>query len=407
MYFMKTRNCTGIFVLIFFGLFANVMDAQNISKSDNFAETYKKFKIFYEQELKQSGIVGSSFVFLKDNKIFAEDFYGMANLEKNQAVDENTIYHWASNTKPFTGIAIMQLRDRGLLKLDDPVIKYLPELTAVHNPFGDMSEITIRQLMNHSAGFRGRTFPWSDDKDWQPFEPQDFSQIVAMLPYTEILFKPGSKFSYSNLGIVFLGQIIERLTLDDYEVYIDKNILKPLEMYRSYFDATPYHLLKYRSHSYYIENGKRTTGRFDANSGITVSNSGLNSPLPDMIKYLNFLIGDSQKQEIYDGVLKRSSLEEMFQPTIAAPADANGNAGFTTDIGLIFFLDRRGGETYYGHGGDQNGFIGYIEFSPKKRTASIMVFNTNLILPANTPLEKDTVGKLRKAVRQLHESVKN
>lgn len=405
MNFMKTKIYPVFFVSIFFGLFANVMNAQNTSKNDNFPEAYQKFKTYYENELKQAGIVGSSFVFLKDNKILASDFYGMANLEKNQAVDENTIYHWASNTKPFTGIAIMQLRDRGLLKLDDPVIKYLPELRAVHNPFGEMSEITIRHLLNHSSGFRGRTFPWSDDKDWQPFEPQDYEQIVAMLPYTEIRFKPGSKFSYSNLGIVFLGRIIERLTLDDYEVYIDKNILKPLEMYRSYFDATPYHLLKYRSHSYYIENGKRTPGRFDANSGITVSNSGLNSPLPDMIKYLNFLIGDPNKQEIYDGILKRSSLEEMFQPTIAAPLDANGNSEFTTDIGLIFFLDRRGGETFLGHGGDQNGFISYIEFNQKKRTASILVFNTNIILPANTPLEKDTVGKLRKAVRVLHESV--
>lgn len=378
------------------------MNGQTVSKNEKFSDAYQKFKTFYENELKQEGIVGSSFIFLKDHEAIAKDFYGSANLEKNQAVDENTIYHWASNTKPFTGIAIMQLRDRGLLKLDDPVIKYIPELKAVHDPYGDISEITIRQLMNHSAGFRNRTFPWSDDKDWQPFEPQDFSQIVAMLPYTEILFKPGSKFSYSNLGIVFLGQIIERLTLDDYEVYIDKNVLKPLEMYRSYFDTTPYHLLKHRSQSYYIENGKRTTGRFDANSGITVSNSGLNSPLTDMIKYLNFLIGDESKKEIYDGILKRSSLQEMFTQTIAAPLDANGNAGFTTGIGLNFFLDERDGDTYLGHGGDQNGFISYIEFNLKKRTASILVFNTNIILPANTPPEKDMVGKLRKAVRVLH-----
>ncbi len=402
---MKTRNCLIFSILIFFELFLTAMNAQNISKNDDFDEAYEKFKALYEQELKQSGIVGSSFVFLKDNKIRAWEFHGAANLEKNQKTDENTIYHWASNTKPFTGIAIMQLRDHGLLKLDDPIVKYLPELETVHNPFGEMSKITIRQLMNHTAGFRNPTFPYKNGKDWQPFEPQDFSQIEAMLPFTEILFKPGSRYSYSNLGIVFLGQIIERLTLDDYEVYIDKNILKPLEMYRSYFDATPYHLLKYRSHSYYIENGRRTTGRFDANSGITVSNSGLNSPLPDMIKYLNFLIGEAGKKKIYDGVLKRSSLEEMFQPTISAPLDANGNAGFTTDIGLIFFLDQRGDEIFFGHGGDQNGFISYIEFNLKKRTASVVVFNTNIILPANTPPEKDTVGKLRKAVRGLHESI--
>ena len=400
---MKSIKAVPGFLLILFNLFSATMNAQ----TDNFPETYKKFKTVYEQELKQAGIVGSSFVFLKDNKILAQEFYGRANLEKNQKTDENTIYHWASNTKPFTGIAIMQLRDRGLLKLDDPAVKYLPELKAVHNSFGDINDITIRHLMNHTAGFRNSTFPYKNGKDWQPFEPQDFSQIVAMMPFTEILFKPGSRYGYSNLGIVFLGQIIERITSDDYEVYVDKNILKPLEMYRSYFDATPYHLLKNRSHSYYIENGRRTTGRFDANSGITVSNSGLNSPLPDMIKYLNFLIGDASKKEIYDAVLKRSSLEEMFQPTISAQRDANGNAGFSTDISLIYFIDKQGGETYLGHGGDQNGFISYIEFNQKKRTASILVFNTNIILPDNTPPEKDTVGKLRKAVRGLHESIKN
>ena len=375
------------------------------AQTDKFPAAWEKFRAQYLAELKAAGVVGSSFVFLKDNKPIAHEYYGSANLAKNQPVDENTIYHWASNTKPFTGMAIMQLRDRGLLKLDDPVTKYLPELRAVHNPYGSMDDITIRMLMTHSAGFRNPTWPWDKGLDWEPFEPTEYSQLVAMLPYTEILFKPGSKFSYSNPGIIFLGKIIEKLSGDDYEVYIDKNIFKPLEMYHSYFDATPYHLMKYRSASYYIENGKRTTARFDANTGITVSNSGLNSPLPDMTKYLNFLMGDPKKQDVYDGVLKRSSLEEMWRPEIAAAEDANGNAGFTTDIGLIFFLDQREPTQHLGHGGDQNGFISYIDFEPKKRVASIMVFNTNLLLPPNTPPEKDMVSKLRKAERLLFASV--
>ena len=372
------------------------------AQSSKFSNDYAKFRAAYARELKNAGIVGSSFVFLKDNKILGQEYYGSANLEKNQPVDENTIYHWASNTKPFTGIAIMQLRDRGLLKLDDPVVKYLPEVRAIHNSFGDMSEITIRHLMTHSAGFRNGTWPWGEAKDWEPFEPQDYSQLVAMFPYTEIRFKPGSKYSYSNPGIVFLGRIIEKLTLDDYEVYVDKNILKPLEMHRSYFDATPYHLLKHRSHSYYIRDGKRTEGRFDANTGITVSNSGLNSPLPDMVKYLNFLIGDPKKQDIYDGILKRSSLEEMWRPQMTADLDANGNKGFTTDIGLIYFLNRLNGRSFLGHGGDQNGFISYINFEPVSRTASIIVFNTNVIYPANKLSEKDVVSRLRNAVHALY-----
>lgn len=374
-----------------------------IAMSAQTGEAIKNFKTLYEQELKAAGVVGSSFVFLRDNKTLAHFQYGSANLEKGQPVDENTIYHWASNTKPFTGIAIMQLRDRGLLKLDDPVTKYLPELRAVHNQFGSMDEITIRHLMTHSAGFRGGTWPWGSGKDWEPFEPQHYSQIVAMFPYTEIRFKPGSKFSYSNPGIVFLGRIIEVLTNDDYEVYIDKNIFKPLEMHRSYFDATPNHLLKHRSHSYYIENDKRTEGRFDANTGITVSNSGLNSPLPDMIKYLNFLTGviAGSDRGPYESVLKRSSLEEMWKPQLPTESDANGNQGFTTDIGLIYFVDRTHRAPILGHGGDQNGFISYLDFDPAKRAASIVVLNTNPILPADAPPEKSMLTRLRKVIRGL------
>jgi CubicO group peptidase (beta-lactamase class C family) len=368
-----------------------------------------KFKVFdslYQKELREAGIVGSSFVFLKDGKVSLERHYGSANLDKKQPVNAETIYHWASNTKPFTGIAIMQLRDRGLLKLDDPVSKYLPELRDVHNAHGSMDEITIRHLMTHSAGFRNSTWPWDRGQDWEPFEPTEYSQLVAMFPFTEILFKPGSKFSYSNPAIIFLGRIIEKLTGDDYEVYVDKNILKPLGMHSSYFDATPYHLLKHRSHSYYIRDGKRTEGRFDVNTGITVSNSGLNSPIVDMIKYLNFVTGvrtgSGSDWVIYDTVLKRSSLEEMWKPQHPTTVDANGNVGFSTDIGLIYFLNRRDGRTFIGHGGDQNGFISYIDFEPATRQASVIVFNTNVIYPDGTPPEKDVVGRLRNDIRKLY-----
>lgn len=391
-------------------------------------QKFARFKETFRKELTDAGIVGGSFVFLQDGKIAASEYYGSANLEKKQAVDADTIYHWASNTKPFTGIAIMQLRDRGLLKLDDPITKYVPELRAIHNPFGSMDKITIRHLLTHSGGFRNGTWPWGNGKPWEPFEPTEWSQLVAMFPYTEVLFKPGSKFSYSNPAIIYLSRVIEKLSGDPYEAYIDKNIFRPLEMHRTYFDTTPPHLLKHRSHSYYIENGKRTEGRFDANTGITVSNSGLNSPVSDMIKYLNFLVGTGSggdwgsknsppvlggvaaasadgvvkgDQAVHNIVLKRSSLEEMWQPQLPTAVDANGNRDFTTDIGLIFFLDRRNGRTLIGHGGDQNGFISYIDFDPATRQASILVFNTNVVYPANTPPEKDVYGKLRRAVRLL------
>ncbi len=377
-------------------------------------DKFASFRETYRKELTDAGIVGSSFVFMKDGKTVAEEHYGSANLEKKQPANADTIYHWASNTKPFTGIAIMQLRDRGLMKLDDPITKYVPELRKIHNSHGSMDEITIRHLLTHSGGFRNGTWPWRNNKPWEPFEPTEWSQLVAMFPFTEVQFKPGSKFSYSNPGIIYLGRVIETLSGESYETYIDKNILRPLGMHNTYFDTTPPHLLKHRSHSYYIENGKRTEGRFDADTGITVSNSGLNSPISDMVKYLNFLTGSGSDGQVriptrrdsdrslYDSILKRSSLEEMWQPQLPATVDANGNAGFTTDIGLIYFIDTRNNRKLIGHGGDQNGFLSYIDVEPATRTASIIVMNTNVIYPANTPPEKDVVNKLRNAIRALY-----
>lgn len=90
------------------------------------SEARRNFDQFYQESLAKSGIVGSSFMLLCDNQVIDRQFYGLSNLEQKIPTDEDTIYHWASITKTFTGIAIMQLRDRGLLSLDDPIIKYVP-----------------------------------------------------------------------------------------------------------------------------------------------------------------------------------------------------------------------------------------------------------------------------------------
>src|SRR3970282_1838150 len=114
----------------------------------------------YHRTLEGEGMVGSALWFLRGSELLAREFHGFADVATQRPVDESTIFHWASITKTFTGIAILQLRDRSLLSLDDTVVDYLPELRAVHNPFGPMDRITIRHLMTHSAGFRAATWPW-------------------------------------------------------------------------------------------------------------------------------------------------------------------------------------------------------------------------------------------------------
>jgi CubicO group peptidase (beta-lactamase class C family) len=364
----------------------------------NFPQVRREFKTFYDQSMRKHGIVGSSFMLIQDGQVIAQELFGQANQEKQQPVDENTIYHWASITKTFTAIAIMQLRDRGRLKLDDPIVKYVPELRAAHNKFGEMSEITIKHLMSHSAGFRAATWPWGGDQEWHPHEPTRWEQLVAMMPYTEILFKPGGKFSYSNPGIIFLGRAIESLSGDDYEVYIDKNIFKPLEMHRSYFDATPNHLLKHRAASYYLKEGKLTPARFDVDTGITVSNGGLNAPLPDLVKYLNFLMGDPKRQDVYDQVLKRASLLEMFQPQLAIEPAAKDGQNRKDAMGLSFFIEDNFGQHFIGHSGGQNGFISHFYIKPDTRMAYVIAFNTHA-----TATEKDASKDTRKLDTEVKE----
>lgn len=371
--------------------------AQNAAGSLDAA--LKAFYPFYESKLADYKIAGSSFAFIRGNKVVGRRMVGMAHVGENRKVDEDTIFHWASITKTLTGIAIMQLRDRGDIKLSDPITKYVPELRKVHNPFGSMDDITIAQLMSHSAGFRAGTWPWGGGEPWHPAEPKDWASLVAMMPYTKIEFQPGSKYSYSNPGIVFLGRVIEVVSGEDFEVYMDKNVLRPLGMHASYYDKTPPHLLKHRSHSYWIsKEGKMSEARFDMDTGITVSNGGLNAPIPDMVKYLNFLIGDLERQPEYEVVLRRSSLEEMFKPVIEVLGQPANGKGRKDHMGLLFFLEENFGQSFIGHSGTQNGFRTHIFINPATRSGYIVAFNT---------WNQGTVGDPEATTHRLDEEIKN
>src|SRR5262249_45957921 len=332
----------------------------------------------YRAALKKSGIAGSSLTIVRDGQTMLAAAEGLQNVDRREPVTPETIFHWASITKTFTGIAILQLRDRGLLSLDDPVVKYVPELRLAHDPFGDISQVKIRHLMSHSAGFRASTWPWGGDKPWHPFEPTTWEQLVAMLPYTDVQFAPGSKYSYSNPGVIFRGRIIQHLSGDDSEFYVPKNILMPLGMRSTFFDRAPYYLPPRRSHSYFRDEGGLREARFDFDTGITVSNGGLNAPLPDMAKYVNFLLGAGPDADraFYGEVLKRASLEEMWTPQIRAAAGEGVN-GADAWAALSFFVEKGGTTTLVGHSGDQNGLISHLYLHVPSRTGWVISMNTD------------------------------
>lgn len=326
------------------------------------------FLAFYRQSLAQHGIVGSSVALIERGRVVQRAHVGLRDQKTGAAVDDNTIFHWASITKTFTGIAILRLRDEGRLTLDDPIVKYVPEFRKVHNPFGPIEQITIRHLLSHSAGLRSGTWPWGG-QEWHPFEPPGWEQLVGMMPYTRIEFAPGSKYQYSNPGIVLLGRVIEDLAQEPYEAYVDKQIWRPLGMTRTFFDRAPNHLRGHRSHSYFVTDAGTTEAPFDFDTGITVSNGGMNAPIDDMVKYIAFLTGsrDAATQAGYDAIVKRSSLEDMWTPVV--PVSSN------VQMGLTYFLERHGGMDFIAHSGGQNGFISHFYLHPASGKAYLVAFN--------------------------------
>src|SRR5262249_14597721 len=102
----------------------------------DFAAAWKEIAAELHQSCEKAGVVGGSLMFVKGKEVPGFEAHGFADRDARIAVDRDTIFHWASCTKTFTAIAIMQLRDRGRLRLDQPIIDFAPELRAVHDPFG-------------------------------------------------------------------------------------------------------------------------------------------------------------------------------------------------------------------------------------------------------------------------------
>ena len=351
---------------------------------------WAQFTRTFEAYADSDQVVGASVVLMKNGRVIGRFDHGYANRAKQVEVDSQTIFHWGSITKSLTAISIMQLRDRGKLSLDDKIVRWVPELRTMHDPFGKMDSITIRMLLNHTAGFQGGTWPYGNNQPWEPFEPTTWNQLVAMMPYQRLLFEPGTRYSYSNPAFVYLARVIEQITGDPWDAYVQKNIFSPLELTRSYFRGTPYYLAAHRSHNYHVR--KDSAGRpgimdngADFDPGITSPNGAWNAPLADLVKYTAFLTNamlPGMSRERYDVVLPRKSIEEMWQP--GKPMSQSYESNPQQWMGLSFFIRDRNGQRIFGHTGSQAGFRSFFYFDPKNGMAVIAAFNTtNAVAPAS------------------------
>lgn len=380
-----------------FALFFLTMAAQTTPVHAQPPAGWEAFTREFRGYVASDGIVGASVLVMRDGRVSARVDIGDQNRAAKVPVNEQTIYHWGSITKSLTAIAIMQLRDRGKLSLDDRIVRFVPELRQLHDSFGALDSITIRMLLSHSAGFRNGTWPYGDGKPWEPFEPTTWNQLVAMMPYQELLFRPGSQYGYSNPAFVYLARVVEQLSGDPWDAYVQKNIFAPLGMGRSYFRTTPYYLAAFRSHNYTVQrdsssgNIRTVDNGADFDPGITTPNGGWNAPLADLVRYTAFLTNSSQDGSSsvmnYPNVLPATSLAEMWTPVVAMVSGYE--AAPDQHMGLSFFLSGTDPHRIIGHTGSQAGFRSFFYFNPVTKMAVIAVFNTtNQVAPAESLYRK-------------------
>lgn len=351
----------------------------------SYAQSLKEWKKIvvpeFEKVAKTYPKAGISMCLIQDGKITDMRTQGYRDRKQKLPNTPETIVNWGSITKTFTAVAIMQLRDRGKLKLDDPLVKYIPEIRWVRtDSIGiDIEEITVKHLLTHTSGITVTDKQWHyyDGSTAPAHRPLRWKQVSAILPYVKVTRRPGVKHRYSNLAFILLGRVIENIQREPYTAYIYKNIFMPLGMNSAHFGVSPPHLQHLKSLSYRQDKGDSTYKVFNTdihNYGIGNPTGGLHASILDMSKYVSFLAGtsDVKLQEKYNLVLKGNTLKEMFSGKTKILA----NKGFESWIGLGMFQYKYRGKVNNNHSGAQYGFISYIHFDRNRQIGTCIVFNT-------------------------------
>jgi CubicO group peptidase (beta-lactamase class C family) len=175
-----------------------------------------------DQYLNEQAFLGAVLI-SKDGKALFSKGYGEA--AKDLPNSPTTLYQIASLSKSFTAVAVMQLSEKNLLSIDDPIAKYLPDV-----PHGE--EVTVAHLLSHSSGipdYLQPKFQFDYSKAWKPLE------LYNVVRDADLEFTPGTSFHYSNTGYVLLGLIIEEVSGQSYADYIKEHIFMPSGMNHSMF----------------------------------------------------------------------------------------------------------------------------------------------------------------------------
>jgi D-alanyl-D-alanine carboxypeptidase len=292
------------------------------------------------------------------------DGNGWADLETGLPPVERSLARVASVTKTFTATAVLQLVDRGNLRLDDPLEMHLPEFGQVLERGGRRADVTIRRLLTHRSGLVTESPPtnWGD-----PSFPS-MPEILAALPRTAVFAPPDVAGKYSNLAFALLGEVVARLSGRTYVEFVRAEIFEPLELRDLTFEPdadaralmmTGYSPAEHEDRPNVVPNASL--------NGLTAAGQ-LHANVHDLARWVAFQTRGSGRTLADHEILTAATMAESQRPQYVEPDFSVGQC-------LAWRMTRVGDRVFHNHGGSVHGFNSSVGFHMPTRVGIIVLAN--------------------------------
>jgi CubicO group peptidase (beta-lactamase class C family) len=329
-------------------------------------EAIRLLEVWADAQRAYEAIPGMSMAVIYDQDVLWSRGFGFADPEAQVPATPSTIYSICSISKLFTSVGVMQLRDEGSLRLDDPVGAHL-DWFDIADAYPDAPPVTVEGLLTHASGLpRESDYPYWSPPDF-PFPTHE--QVVSRLPQQEELYPAFEYFQYSNLGLTLAGELIAARSGRDYATHIHAEILSPLAMTSTTTD------IPVAEHGHRMAKGYTAKRRGGAREPVGVFQArgiapaaGYASTVEDLGRFAAWQFRVLHHD--VDEILRRNTLREMHRVHWVDP-------DWETKWGLGFATWRSDDKTYVGHGGSCPGYRSSFSLDPIGKLAAVHMANAS------------------------------
>ena len=314
-----------------------------------------------EERMKHYKAPGLSVAVIKDFKIDWARAYGVKDIETNEPVTTETLFQAGSISKSVNAMVAMKKVEQGKLSLDEPINNKLVSWKLPENEFTAKKKVTLRNLLSHTAGTTVHGFPgYAIDEKIPTLAQVLDGASPANTAAVRVDFEPGSKFRYSGGGTTISQVAIMDIEKKPYPEIAKETVLDPLKMTNStYMQPLPAEWLK-KAASGHLRDGSLVKGKIHIYPEMAAA--GLWTTPTDLAKFAIelqlTLAGKSNK------ILKQESVDAMTTAVL-------------DDVGLGFFIEKRGQALYFGHGGADQGFRAELMVNRKNGYGVVVMTNSD------------------------------